>query len=145
MRQQRSYIISRGEREVLIMVGRGSPNKEIAARLHISLSNVKQLVYSSCIKLGVDNRAQAVIKAIEKGIITPQDIFSRDEIAWFVGAIDKETIKSLVPQLERELDHKAPARQMTKRRSPRYRSVSRELNNDIICRHCICRHCALSY
>ena len=76
------------------MVGRGMPNREIADRLHMSVSNVKQFVYSSCVKLGVDNRAQAVIKATEKGVITPQDIFSLDEIAWFVTAIDKETIKS---------------------------------------------------
>ena len=137
MRQRQRKLISRRERDVLIMVGRGMPNKEIAANLQMSISTVKQFVYSSCVKLGVDNRGQAVIKAIEKGLVTPQDIFSLDEIAWFVRAIDKETIKSLAPHLEQELEPGVLAQQMTDCRSHRCRPASIVLNNHIVCRHCI--------
>jgi hypothetical protein len=118
------------------MVGRGTPNKEIAARLHMSISNVKQFVYSSCVKLGVDNRAQAVIKAIEKGVITPQDIFSLEEITWFVRAIDKETLKYIVPHLEPKPEPEAAVRQMTDRRFHQRRPINAKLNQ-IVCRHCI--------
>jgi DNA-binding CsgD family transcriptional regulator len=123
MRQRRRKLISPGEREVLIMVGRGTSNKAIAARLHMSISNVKQLIYTACVKLGVDNRAQACIAAIYEGVVTPQDIFSPEEIAWFITAIDMETIESIAPLLKQKLERGVPARQMTGRRSPRHRSA----------------------
>lgn len=137
---QRQYkLISRRERDVIIMVGRGMPNKEIAAHLHMSISTVKQFVFTACVKLGVDNRAQAVIKAIEKGAITPQDIFSPEEIAWFVGAIDIETIKSIVPQLKQELERGVPAQQITDCRSPQHRSASAGRNR-AFCSLCVLGH-----
>jgi DNA-binding CsgD family transcriptional regulator len=137
MRQRQRKLISRGEREVLILVGRGTSNKEIAACLHMSISTVKQFVHTACVKLGVDNRAQAVIKAIEKGAITPQDIFSLEEIAWFVRAIDIETVESiLAPLLKQKLERGVPAQQMTGWQSPRRRSASAG-RNQVFCSMCV--------
>jgi DNA-binding CsgD family transcriptional regulator len=124
MRQRRRISISPGEREVLIMIGRGTSNKAIADRLHMSISNVKQLIYTACVKLGVNNRAQECITAIYEGVVTPQDIFSPDEIAWFIRAIDIETLESIIaPLLKQKLEGRVPARQMTGWQSPRRRSV----------------------
>ncbi|MDR8407598.1 response regulator transcription factor [Nonomuraea sp. 3-1Str] len=59
------------EREILVLIGRGRSNGEIAAELGVSPSTVKNHVTSLFGKLGVRDRAQAVIVAYESGAITP--------------------------------------------------------------------------
>ncbi|MBN6055827.1 response regulator transcription factor [Nonomuraea sp. RK-328] len=59
------------EREILALIGRGRSNPEIAAELGVSPSTVKNHVTSLFGKLGVRDRAQAVIAAYESGMITP--------------------------------------------------------------------------
>jgi DNA-binding NarL/FixJ family response regulator len=59
------------EREILVLIGRGRSNGEIAAELGVSPSTVKNHVTSLFAKLGVRDRAQAVIVAYEAGLITP--------------------------------------------------------------------------
>lgn len=57
------------EREVLRLVAAGRSNKEIAAALEIAERTAKFHVTSIFNKLGVDNRAQAVAVAAERGLI----------------------------------------------------------------------------
>jgi DNA-binding NarL/FixJ family response regulator len=57
------------ERQVLRLVAEGFPNKQIAGALGITASTVKFHLASAYRKLGVDNRAQAVAKATQKGWI----------------------------------------------------------------------------
>jgi DNA-binding CsgD family transcriptional regulator len=137
MRRGRRKSISPGERSVLIMIGRGMSNKAIADGLHMSISNVKQLIYTACAKLGVDNRAQACIAGIYEGVITPQDIFSRDEIAWFIKAIDIDTVESIMaPLLKQKVQGGVSARQLTVWQSPQRRSASAGLER-AFCSLCI--------
>jgi LuxR family maltose regulon positive regulatory protein len=51
------------EREVLRLLLEGSSNCEIARRLVLSVNTVKRHVYNLCGKLGVQSRAQAIIRA----------------------------------------------------------------------------------
>jgi len=49
------------EREVLMLVGRGQSNAEIAEHLHMSLATVKAHVSRLLTKLDIDNRVQIAL------------------------------------------------------------------------------------
>ena len=61
--------LSRREIEVLELIARGTGNKLIADRLSISESTVKTHIQSIFQKLEVNDRTEAVTKALSKGII----------------------------------------------------------------------------
>ncbi|ROT31950.1 response regulator transcription factor [Micromonospora sp. HM5-17] len=59
------------ELEVLQHLARGLTNAELAARLHLSETTVKTHVARILSKLGLRDRAQAIIVAYETGLVTP--------------------------------------------------------------------------
>ena len=61
------------ELEVLSLVARGLNNAELAAHLHLSEATVKTHVARILAKLGLRDRAQAVVVAYETGLISPGD------------------------------------------------------------------------
>ncbi|MGH3208205.1 MAG: response regulator [Trebonia sp.] len=56
------------EREVLVLVGRGRSNSEIAAELFITVATVKSHLTSLLLKLGARDRIQLVVMAHEAGL-----------------------------------------------------------------------------
>jgi len=58
------------EAEVLVHVARGFSNKEIADHLHLSTETVRTHVKRMYVKMGVHDRAQAVIAAYENGVVS---------------------------------------------------------------------------
>jgi DNA-binding NarL/FixJ family response regulator len=61
------------ELEVLRQMTRGQTNKQIARSLLISVSSVKNHVRHIITKLGVLDRTQAAVKAIELGLLAPEE------------------------------------------------------------------------
>lgn len=59
------------EREILLLIGQGETNTEIAARLFLSESTVKAHVGRVLAKLALRNRVEAVIRAYELGLVAP--------------------------------------------------------------------------
>ncbi len=59
------------EREVLVLVGHGLTNDEIAARLFLSPLTAKTHVSRVMTKLGARDRVQLVVQAYETGLIRP--------------------------------------------------------------------------
>jgi len=58
------------EIKVMSLLGKGKSNKEIATALGCSVKTVKNHLNSIFQKLSVNNRTEAVVKAIEKGLIS---------------------------------------------------------------------------
>jgi len=69
--------LSPREREVLGLVADGCDNAEIAGRLYVSPSTVKNHVSRLFEKLGVDNRVQAATFAIHEGLFDYDEGLSR--------------------------------------------------------------------
>ena len=61
------------EREVLTLMGHGRSNAELAETLTLSEATVKTHVARIFAKLGLRDRAQAVVLAYETGLVTPGD------------------------------------------------------------------------
>ncbi|HEX3517337.1 MAG TPA: response regulator transcription factor, partial [Trebonia sp.] len=57
------------EREVLVLVGRGLSNTEIAAELFIGVATVKSHLASLLLKLGARDRIQLVVMTHEAGLV----------------------------------------------------------------------------
>jgi DNA-binding NarL/FixJ family response regulator len=60
------------ETEILGHLARGKTNRQIATELHVSLSTVKRHLEHILPKLGVSDRTQAAVKAVEMGLRPPE-------------------------------------------------------------------------
>lgn len=65
-------VLTAREREVLVAIGRGLTNAEIAASLHISELTVKSHVGRIFTKLDLRDRAAAVVHAFDTGLVRPR-------------------------------------------------------------------------
>jgi DNA-binding NarL/FixJ family response regulator len=61
-------LLTERERDVLRLIARGRPNKEIAAELHLTEGTVKGYVSTVLAKLEVTDRTQAALYAVRHGL-----------------------------------------------------------------------------
>lgn len=72
--------LTKTEIKVMDYLGKGMSNKELAKILNCSIKTVKNHLNSAFHKLGVSSRTEAVVKAIEQGLISSETIhFSGEE------------------------------------------------------------------
>jgi NarL family two-component system response regulator LiaR len=64
--------LTRRERDVLELIARGRSNKRIALELGISEKTVKTHVGHLLAKLGVSDRTQAALMAVQEGLVSPR-------------------------------------------------------------------------
>lgn len=72
--------LTKTEIKVMDLLGKGLSNKELAKALDCSVKTIKNHLNSAFHKLGVSSRTEAVVKAIEKGLISSEATqFPEDE------------------------------------------------------------------
>lgn len=54
-------------------------NKDIAARLHLSVKTVERYLSIAYEKVGAENRTDAVLKALGRGIIQLEDVWGQQK------------------------------------------------------------------
>ena len=65
--------LTKTEIRVLVLLGTGLANKEIAAKMDCSVKTIKNHLNAIFQKLEVSNRTEAVVKGIELGLISPAE------------------------------------------------------------------------
>ena len=65
--------LTKTEIRVLVLLGSGMSNKEIAAKMDCSVKTIKNHLNAIFQKLEVSNRTEAVVKGIEMGLISPEE------------------------------------------------------------------------
>ena len=71
--------LTKTEIKIMDLLGKGLSNKELAKELNCSVKTVKNHLNSAFHKLGVSSRTEAVVKAIEKGLISSEGNIVTDE------------------------------------------------------------------
>lgn len=73
--------LTKTEIKIMDLLGKGLSNKELAKELNCSVKTIKNHLNSAFHKLGVTSRTEAVVKAIEKGLISSEGNIITDEEA----------------------------------------------------------------
>lgn len=100
----RKKVLTETERQVLILASHHPGNKhltnsEIAERLGISVNHVKALLHQACIKLGADNRNEAVLIAARRGEISFAQLLSLEERAEILAPLGPDTVRMIAEKV----------------------------------------------
>jgi DNA-binding CsgD family transcriptional regulator len=95
--------LTKRERDVLILAGRGLTNMEIADRLCISPSAVRTFLNRACRKLGARKRADAVVLALKQSEIGVGEITSLNEVVQGLAPLGAESVEKLAQLLDQKL------------------------------------------
>lgn len=105
--RRRGARLTEAERDVVILLGHGFTNNEIADRLCISTAAVKTFLYRACSKLGVNSRADLFVLAIKKGEIAAFDLAPPDKLIPVIAAMGAVNVVEIVKLLNQKLEQTA--------------------------------------
>ena len=101
--RRQDTMLTKAERDVLVLVGCGLTNREIADRLYISVSTVRTFLCRACAKLGAGRRADALILAMKRKEISVLDIFTPNELIHVLATLGPESVEQMAQLLDQEL------------------------------------------
>lgn len=108
LEKKQDATLTKGERDVLLLVARGLTNQEIADQLGTSTSAVKTFIYQACNKLKAGNRIEAVLFAIRQGTINVDEIFSLDELVELLASLGPEAVETIAQLRRQKFDKERP-------------------------------------
>ena len=95
--------LTKRERDVLILAGRGLTNIEIADRLYISIGAVRTFLSRACTKLGARKRSDAVVSALKQREISVGEILSLNEVVQGLAPLGAESVEEMAQLLNQKL------------------------------------------
>lgn len=95
-------VLTKSERDVLILVGRGLTNKEVADALYISINAVSTYLYRICTKLGAHNRVDAVVFALKRGEVRMGEIYPLRELLRALSTLEAESLEKIAQLLSKK-------------------------------------------
>jgi len=106
----KSTVLTREERGILLLGtlhprGEHLSNSEIAQRLHIPVSRVKNLMHQACVKLEAHNRIEAIFFAMKRGEISLNEVYSLDEIAEILSSLSPDMLRRIAHLVRQELEY----------------------------------------
>lgn len=100
---RRCNLLTNSERDVILCVGLGLTNKEIADRLCLSATSVTTFLYRAYQKLGAHNRANAFMLALKQKEISLNEHSSSNELAQIVATLRVEYTEGLAQLMNKKL------------------------------------------
>ena len=94
--------LTKRERDVLILAGRGLTNREIADKLYITPSAVRTFLNRACTKLGARKRADAVVLALKQREISVGEITSLNEVVQGLAPLGAESVEKMAQLLSQK-------------------------------------------
>jgi len=101
--RRRDTTLTKRERDVIILAGRGLTNVEIADRLYISISAVRTFLNRACTKLGARRRSDAVVLALKQREIGVGEITSIDEVVQGLAPLGADSLEKMAKLRNRKL------------------------------------------
>lgn len=101
--RRQDTILTKSERDALILVGHGLTNREIANNLYISIDTVRTYLYRACTKLGVHNRVDAARLALQRGEISMGEMFTLNELLEVLTPLGVEYLEKVAQLLNQKL------------------------------------------
>jgi DNA-binding CsgD family transcriptional regulator len=101
--RRQDVILTKSERDVLILAGRGLTNKEIADRLCLANGTVRVFLNRAWTKLGASNRAEAVVLALKQREISGDEIAPLNELVQYFAPSGAESVEKIAQLLSQKL------------------------------------------
>ena len=103
--REQDSLLTKREKEVLVLVARGMTNQQIADQFCTSVSTVRTFLYQACHKLEANNRAQAFISALRRRALNVDEVFSLNELVELLDSLGPEEMETVAQRLRHKIEY----------------------------------------